>query len=285
MVWQPPGHIPGFHFPGTNIPGDWIAEQERRRAQQAPPPSVSPEVARAREQVEQEKRLREEAERRAQREAVAAQQRARAAEVLPQWVGLISQILALPRAQSVTYTVSGDWSTLSPGLLRRRRPTRVDDPAGIGTHVRDRLVRHRAGWASVSTYTGLWPALAWLIGVTAVPGRVDLHVGSLWFNRDGAVVAGDKVADAEHLGPRSATPSLEFFWREPTSPRRTVRAMLYPSNSLFGPVSVSDLGPDHVALIESKAQGEPILLREPLAAITSMRKPAPLELRFGSKTG
>jgi hypothetical protein len=33
MVWQPPGHLPGVHAPGTTVPIPYIIEQQARAAQ------------------------------------------------------------------------------------------------------------------------------------------------------------------------------------------------------------------------------------------------------------
>ncbi|SNT53747.1 hypothetical protein SAMN05421812_108298 [Asanoa hainanensis] len=49
MMWQPPGHVPGVHAPGTTVPIPWIIEQQMlaARAQQAAAAAARAEEFRA----------------------------------------------------------------------------------------------------------------------------------------------------------------------------------------------------------------------------------------------
>lgn len=123
----------------------------------------------------------------------AAETRQRAQQLLPELVALIHEVLAMPGAKSVTYEVAGErrhhkWGT-----------AHAPDPSGLGTHVADKVTagpkyaKPYPRFGPVSTYTGVWPAMAWLSGWTEErwnTGPSEPLISVLWFNRSGMLAGG-----------------------------------------------------------------------------------------------
>lgn len=106
---------------------------------------------------------------------------------------LIREVLAMPGAKSVTYEVRGE------GRHHKWGTAHAPDPSGLGTHVADELfegpkyAKSYPRFRPVSTYTGVWPAMAWLSGWTEErwnTGPSEPMISVLWFNRAGLLAGG-----------------------------------------------------------------------------------------------
>lgn len=253
-------------------------QQARERAQSAtratPPPSqtLADEVRAITDAAASGRRVQADAARSAEKRAAA-----RAANLLPDVISLIGEVLAMPGAQSVSYDVHGEQRGHKWGAKQ------VADQARIGTHVGDRISGGANGWTPCSTYAGVWPAVAWLTGWS--PPRGDLMgdplVSSLWFNASGAVVAGSTPISFGR-GSVYATPPLDIYCSAGAPGYTHHNAHPGPSANLFGPVNVNDLSIEHMVMICQQAIEGPILLRGSLARIVLGRKP---ETEYASVPG
>ena len=248
-------------------------KQARERAKAAagaappPPQTLAEEVRSITDATAFGRRRQADAARSAEKRAAA-----RAADLLPEVVSLIREVLAMPRAQSLSYDVHGEQRGHKWGAKQ------VADEARIGTHVGDRLSRGSQSWTPCSTYTGVWPAVAWLTGWAQPRGDSmgEPLISSLWFNASGAVVAGST------LNRIYATPPLDIYCtaNAPTYTHNSGHPS--PSADLFGPVSVDDLTDEHMHKICRQAVEGPIPLRKSLARIVLGQNP---ETEYGSVPG
>ena len=180
-----------------------------------------------------------------------------AAELLPELVSLIREVLAMTGARSVSYEVRGSRRDFKWGSKR------TADTGRIGTHVSDRLDGGRAGWFPCSKYTGVWPAMAWHTGWT-VPRNGDFSpepmLSSLWFNANGLVVAGSSLRN----GGLWTTPEVSFYCSGGAPSGAHSRATWHRLLTCSDPVNVDELRVDHLLRICKQALSAPTLLRKSL---------------------
>lgn len=181
-------------------------------------------------------------------------------------VDLIREVMAMPGAKSVTYQIQGK------GRNHKWGTAHAPDPSRLGTHVADRLSEGPAYTESagprpprfvpISTYTGVWPAMAWLSGWT--PERPasspEPIISVLWFNRSGMLASGGLTAPSP--GHSSAIPDTAMPLDSLTMDHVAAIYSSIKASLEQHPAGYVPSGPLHVP-------GGPTLLRQRITQIVS----------------